>query len=71
MIGALFDAAIATGAEVQVENADGHRGVLPVPAWNARPKGADTGLLDRCVGATLDIGLWTGTVRGGAGRAWR
>jgi len=60
VIGALFDAAIATGVEVQVEDAYGNRGVLPVPAWDAHPSGADRGLLDRCVGATLDIGCGPG-----------
>lgn len=60
MIGALFDAAIATGVEVQVEDARGHLDVLPVLAWDARVNGADTGLLDRCTGATLDIGCGPG-----------
>lgn len=60
MIGSLFDVAITTGVEVEVEDAEGNRAPLPVATWNARPSGADKGLLDRCRGATLDIGCGPG-----------
>lgn len=60
MIGSLFDVALATGGEIEVEDSDGQRAPLPVATWNARPSGADTGLLDRCRGATLDIGCGPG-----------
>ena len=60
MIGSLFDVALATGGEIEVEDADGQRAPLPVATWTARPSGADAGLLDRCRGATLDIGCGPG-----------
>ncbi len=60
MIGSLFDVALATGGEIEVEDAEGQRAPLPVATWTARPSGADAGLLDRCRGATLDIGCGPG-----------
>jgi len=60
MIGTLFEAAVAAGVAIEVEDACGQRVPLPMQTWDARPSGADAGLLERCHGATLDIGCGPG-----------
>ena len=60
MIGTLFEAALATGLAVEIEESSGRREPLPVVTWNAGLSGADRTLTDRCIGATLDIGCGPG-----------
>jgi SAM-dependent methyltransferase len=60
MIGTLFEEALALGLDVEIEAAGGSRTPLPIATWNARPTGADLTLVDRCIGATLDIGCGPG-----------
>ena len=60
MIGTLFEDALTSGLDVEVEAASGWRAPLPIGRWNARPTGADLTLVDRCFGVTLDIGCGPG-----------
>jgi SAM-dependent methyltransferase len=60
MIGTLFESALASGVDVEIEEASGRRVPLPVRTWAARPTRADLALVDRCFGATLDIGCGPG-----------
>lgn len=60
MIGTLFEAALAAGRGVEVEESSGWRAPLPVDAWAAGPTRADLTLVDRCHGVTLDIGCGPG-----------
>ncbi|MEU4820329.1 class I SAM-dependent methyltransferase [Actinomadura sp. NPDC023710] len=59
MIGELYDEALRGAATVEIEHADGRRRPLPVQDWLALRRG-DAGLLDRCTGATLDVGSGPG-----------
>ena len=60
MIGTLFEEAISSGLDVEVETASGWRAPLPVETWSAGPTRADLTLVDRCLGVTLDIGCGPG-----------
>ena len=60
MIGTLFEEALASGLDVEIEDASGRRAPLPIGTWSARPTGADLTLIDRCLGVTLDIGCGPG-----------
>ncbi|HEU5027750.1 MAG TPA: class I SAM-dependent methyltransferase [Spirillospora sp.] len=59
MIGELYEEALRGAAPVEIEHADGRRRPLPVQDWLALRPG-DAGLLDRCRGATLDVGSGPG-----------
>ncbi|MBD2894261.1 hypothetical protein amrb99_31850 [Actinomadura sp. RB99] len=59
MIGELYEEALRGAAPVEIEHADGRRRPLPVQDWLALRPG-DAGLLDRCAGATLDVGSGPG-----------
>ncbi|RFS83868.1 methyltransferase domain-containing protein [Actinomadura spongiicola] len=59
MIGELYEDALRGGGPVEIEHADGRRRPLPVREWLAARPG-DGGLLDRCHGATLDVGSGPG-----------
>lgn len=59
MIGELYEKALQGRAPVEIEHADGRRRPLPVQDWLAVRPG-DGGLLDRCAGATLDVGSGPG-----------
>ncbi|GLZ09518.1 methyltransferase type 12 [Actinomadura sp. NBRC 104412] len=61
MIGELYERALEgrDGVEVEFEDGTGHRGPLPVQEWMALRPG-DQGLLERCVGPTLDVGSGPG-----------
>ncbi|MES9543556.1 MULTISPECIES: methyltransferase domain-containing protein [unclassified Actinomadura] len=59
MIGELYEEALQGRAPVEIEHADGRRRPLPVHDWLAVRPG-DGGLLDRCDGATLDVGSGPG-----------
>ncbi|MDL4776914.1 MULTISPECIES: class I SAM-dependent methyltransferase [Thermomonosporaceae] len=59
MIGQLYEEALRGRPAVEIEDADGRRRPLPVGDWLALRPG-DTGLLDRCAGATLDVGSGPG-----------
>ncbi|WP_205718499.1 methyltransferase domain-containing protein [Actinomadura sp. WMMA1423] len=59
MIGELYEEALQGRAPVEIEHADGRRRPLPVRDWLAVRPG-DGGLLDRCRGATLDVGSGPG-----------
>jgi SAM-dependent methyltransferase len=54
-----FDPALA-GAATGLELAEGRRLPLPVRRWHAAAAGADHWMLDRCAGATLDLGCGPG-----------
>jgi len=59
VIGELYEHALAGRARPDIEHADGSRIPLAVEGWlNATP--GDKSLLDRCRGATLDIGSGPG-----------
>lgn len=60
MIGALFEEALVSGLDVEVEDASGRRAPLPIGKWSARPTSADLSLINRCSGVTLDIGCGPG-----------
>ncbi|MEU9016923.1 class I SAM-dependent methyltransferase [Actinomadura sp. NPDC048394] len=59
MIGELYEEALRGAAPVEIEHADGRRRPLPVQDWLALRPG-DAELLDRCRGATLDVGSGPG-----------
>ncbi|MFC4048228.1 class I SAM-dependent methyltransferase [Actinomadura syzygii] len=59
MIGELYEEALRGTAPVEIEHADGRRRPLPVQDWLALRPG-DAGVLDRCRGATLDVGSGPG-----------
>ncbi|WP_067469476.1 class I SAM-dependent methyltransferase [Actinomadura macra] len=59
MIGDLYDEALRGAAGVEIEHADGRCRPLPMQDWLALRRG-DAGLLDRCTGATLDVGSGPG-----------
>ncbi|GAA4320948.1 SAM-dependent methyltransferase [Actinomadura luteofluorescens] len=59
MIGELFEEELYDSARVEIEHLDGRRRPLPVQDWLASRPG-DTGLLDHCQGATLDVGSGPG-----------
>ncbi|NDU75359.1 methyltransferase domain-containing protein [Actinomadura sp. DSM 109109] len=59
MIGELYEEALRGRAPVEIEHADGRRRPLPLHEWRAVRPG-DAGLLDRCAGATLDVGSGPG-----------
>ncbi|GGQ14318.1 SAM-dependent methyltransferase [Actinomadura coerulea] len=59
MIGELYEEALRGRAPVEIEHADGRRRPLPLHDWLAVRDG-DGGLLDRCQGATLDVGSGPG-----------
>jgi SAM-dependent methyltransferase len=48
------------GAPVYVRHADGRRELLPTRRWTGGLQAGDEGLLDRCVGPTLDVGCGPG-----------
>ena len=59
MIGELYEHALSGRARPQVEHADGSRSPLQVEDWlTIRP--GDCSLVDRCEGATLDVGSGPG-----------
>ena len=60
MIGTLFEEALASGLDVEVETTSGWREPLPIGSWTARPTRADLTLITRCLGVTLDIGCGPG-----------
>lgn len=59
MIGELYEEALRGRGHVEIEHADGRRRPLPLQDWLAARPG-DGGLLDRCRGATLDVGSGPG-----------
>ena len=59
MIGELYEQALAGLAWPDIEHADGRASPLPVRRW-LRGVPGDTSLLDRCAGATLDVGAGPG-----------
>lgn len=59
MIGELYEEALRGRGPVEIEHADGRRRPLPLQDWLAARPG-DGGLLDRCRGATLDVGSGPG-----------
>lgn len=59
MIGELYEDALAGQARPQIEHTDGSKTPLRVEDWlHARP--GDASLVDRCQGATLDVGSGPG-----------
>lgn len=59
MIGELYEHALAGQARPEIEHADGSRTPLRVDDWpRARP--GDASILERCHGATLDVGSGPG-----------
>jgi SAM-dependent methyltransferase len=60
VIGTLYADALATGADLHVEYADGHRARVPVETWTGAPRPGDWSLIDRCTGPTLDVGCGPG-----------
>lgn len=59
MIGELYEDALAGQARPQIEHADGSKTPLRVDEWlHIRP--GDTSLVERCQGATLDVGSGPG-----------
>ncbi|MEV5831768.1 SAM-dependent methyltransferase [Spirillospora sp. NPDC052242] len=59
MIGELYEEALRGSGPVEIEHADGSRRPLPLRDW-LRLRPGDGGLLDRCAGATLDVGSGPG-----------
>lgn len=59
MIGELYEEALRGRPAVEIEDADGRRRPLPVGDW-LRLRPGDAGLLERCAGATLDVGSGPG-----------
>lgn len=59
MIGELYEEALQGRAPVEIEHADGRRRPLPVRDW-VTSRAGDGGMLDRCRGATLDVGSGPG-----------
>ncbi|MBP7972994.1 MAG: DUF2064 domain-containing protein [Candidatus Nanopelagicales bacterium] len=56
----VFDNALRHGSDLHLVHDQGERTVLNVRRWLAEPDDADHSLLDRCNGATLDIGCGPG-----------
>lgn len=54
-----FDSALA-GDRVRMLRSDGQEVTLAVQRWRRRAAGEDTWLLDRCTGATIDLGCGPG-----------
>src|SRR6201986_553683 len=59
VLGELYEAALAGSAQAEVEHSDGTRVPLAVDRW-LEPAPGDTSLIDRCTGATLDVGSGPG-----------
>ena len=59
MIGELYEDALAGRARPEIEHADGSRTPLQVDDW-MRVRPGDTSLVERCAGATLDVGSGPG-----------
>src|ERR1700743_2888321 len=59
VIGELYEHALTGRAEPEIEHADGSRTPLPVADW-LRALPGDTSIVDRCSGATLDVGSGPG-----------
>ena len=59
MLGELYEAALAGAVQAEVEHSDGTRIPLDVDRWLETTPG-DVSLVDRCSGATLDVGSGPG-----------
>jgi SAM-dependent methyltransferase len=59
VLGELYEAALAGSAQAEVEHSDGTRVPLAVDRW-LEPSPGDTSMVDRCSGATLDVGSGPG-----------
>ncbi|MBE9373854.1 class I SAM-dependent methyltransferase [Saccharopolyspora sp. HNM0983] len=64
MTGGTFDHVLLTGSGV-LEFEDGHLAELAVRKWRRAPDAVDGDLLDRCRGATLDVGCGPGRLTSG------
>ncbi len=56
----LYAASLTRTEPLTLRYADGRHRVLPVEVWTAHEVPGDAGLVDRCFGATLDIGCGPG-----------
>lgn len=62
MIGPLYSGALRDGHRLDAVYPDGTRVAVPVESWRGPLQPGDTSLLDRCTGATLDIGCGPGRI---------
>lgn len=60
MIGSLYSASLVSGRPLDAVYPDGRRLPVPVELWRGPLRPGDSSVLDRCAGATLDIGCGPG-----------
>lgn len=59
-MGALYSGALRDGRRLEAVYPDGRRVAVPVVSWLGPLQPGDAGLIDRCTGATLDVGCGPG-----------
>ena len=59
-MGRLYSGALRDGRRLEAVYPDGRRVAVPVDSWLGPLQPGDAGLLDRCTGATLDVGCGPG-----------
>ena len=59
-MGRLYSGALRDGERLEAVYPDGTRVRVPVDSWRGPLQPGDVGLLDRCTGATLDVGCGPG-----------
>ena len=61
-MGRLYSGALRHGASLEAEYPDGVRVRVPVETWRGPLRPGDQSLLDRCTGASLDVGCGPGRI---------
>ncbi len=62
MMGELYSGALREGHRLDVIHPDGTRFRMPIEDWRGPPRPGDNSVLERCRGATLDIGCGPGRI---------
>lgn len=62
MMGALYSKALREGHHLETVHPDGTRAQVPVEDWRGPLRPGDSSVLERCSGATLDIGCGPGRI---------
>jgi SAM-dependent methyltransferase len=62
MMGALYSGALREGHRLETVHPDGTRARVPVEDWRGPLLPGDSSLIERCTGATLDIGCGPGRI---------